>query len=102
MKTTGEKRDSGIALIGEVPWGTHFCQFYQTPQDLIDILVPYFQQGLEHDEFCMWVTSEPLKVDEAKAALRRVVPDLDERILRGQIEIIDYSDWYTATGRFNA
>ena len=22
-------RKSGIEIIGEAPWGTHFCQFYQ-------------------------------------------------------------------------
>jgi hypothetical protein len=64
MKAAADKRNSGIALIGEVPWGTHFCQFYQTRKDLIDILVPYFKAGLENNEFCMWVTSEPLNVDE--------------------------------------
>jgi len=37
----GELRRTGISAIGDVPWGTHFCQFYQHKQDLIDILVPY-------------------------------------------------------------
>jgi hypothetical protein len=42
-----EVRDTGITAIGDVPWGTHFCQFYQDKQDLVDILVPYFKAGLE-------------------------------------------------------
>jgi hypothetical protein len=28
-----------IEVIGRAPWGTHFCQFYETAQDLVDILV---------------------------------------------------------------
>lgn len=40
-------RDIGIDIIGKAPWGTHFCQFYQTREDLIDTLVPYFKAGLE-------------------------------------------------------
>ena len=95
-------RRTGIDVIGIVPWGTHFCQFYETGQDLIDILVPYFREGLDADEFCMWVTSEPLKVDQATAALRAAVPDLDGYIDKGQIEILDYSQWYTRSGRFSA
>jgi len=83
------KRKSGIKVIGDVPWGTHFCQFYRTKEDLIDILVPYFKTGLENNEFCMWITSTPLKVKEAKAALGEVVKDLEERISKGQIEILD-------------
>ncbi len=96
-----EQRKSGINSIGDVPWGTHFCHFYHTKEDMLNILIPYFRAGLENNEFCMWVTSEPLKVDDAGAALQRAVPDLDECIRRGQIEIIDYSQWYTATGRFD-
>jgi PAS domain S-box-containing protein len=95
-------RKTGISVLGDVPWGTHFCQFYQSREDLIDILVPYLQAGLENNEFCMWVTSTPLKFEEAKAALKSAVPDLDSRIDRGQIEILDYSQWYTVTGRFEA
>lgn len=28
-----------IRVIGDVPWGTHFCCFYETKQDLLDTLV---------------------------------------------------------------
>ena len=61
-----EKRKSGIDIVGDVSWGTHFCQFYQTKEDLLDILVPYFKLGLENNEFFMCVTSEPLKVEDAR------------------------------------
>ena len=95
-------RRTGIDAIGDVPWGTHFCQFYDTSQDLIEILVPYFKEGLASNEFCMWVTSEPLKVDQATAALRAAVPNLGDYIDKGQIEILDYSQWYIRSGKFSA
>lgn len=99
---TGEEglRPSGIDLIGGMSWGTHFCQFYETQQDLLEILVPYFREGLLGNEFCMWVTSPPLGVDDARNALRAEVPELDERIRAGQIEILDYTQWYKVDGRF--
>ena len=93
--------DSGIGVIGKVPWGTHFCQFYRTKQDLIDILVPYFKTGLENNEFCMWITAEPLEKNEAKAALAVAVPELNARLRAGQLEIISYTDWYLIDGKFN-
>jgi PAS domain S-box-containing protein len=95
-------RPSGLEVIGAVPWGTHFCQFYATSQDLVETLVPYFRAGLEANEFCMWVTSAPLQVEQARLALRMAVPDLDDYLAKGQIEILDYSEWYTKTGAFNA
>ncbi len=84
-------RRSGIDIIGDVPWGTHICQFYDTEDDLADILVPYFKVGLENNEFCLWVTSRPLEVEDAKETLRKAVPDLDYYLDNGQIEIISYT-----------
>jgi len=95
-------RESGIDIIGEVPWRTHICQFYDTKEDLTDILIPYFKAGLESNEFCMWVTSQPMGVEEAKEALRRAVPDLDVYMEKGQIEIIPYTDWYVKEGIFDS
>jgi hypothetical protein len=85
-----------------VPWGTHFCQFYNTKEDLIDILVPYFKAGLENNSFCIWITSQPLEAEEAKEALGRAVPDIDFYLEKGQIEIISYADWYVKEGIFDS
>ena len=95
-------RQSGIDFIGNVPWGTHFCQFYLTKEDLTDTLVPYFKAGLENNEFCMWVTSQPLDAGEAKEALRKVIPDIDVYLEKGQIEIIPYTYWHVKEGVFNS
>lgn len=104
MKSSMEKkmRKSGIYIIEDIPWGTHFCQFYKTKKDLTDILVPYFKAGLENNEFCFWVTSDPLKAKEAESALRKAVKNLDKYIKKGQIEIIEASQWYTKDGKFEA
>lgn len=94
-------RKSGIPVIGDVPWGTHFCQFYQAREDLIDILVPYFKVGLENNEYCMWITAEPLNVQDAVDAMRKIVPDFDQYVRKGQIEIIPYTKWYIKEGSFD-
>ena len=96
-----ELRNSGIDVLGAVPWGTHFCQFYKSKQDLIDTLVPYFKAGLETNEFCMWVTSEPLMVAEAREAISGAVRDFDKYLRQGQIEIIPYNEWYLLGGTFD-
>jgi len=111
MKTNNQKkhvtqrtekiRKTGIDIVGNAPWGTHFCQFYQTKQDLIDILVPYFKAGLENNEFCMWVTSEPLSEEEAKKAMRKAVPNFDQHLRSGQIEIVPHTEWYLKDGAFD-
>jgi PAS domain S-box-containing protein len=100
-KGTDMLRKSGIEVVGDVPWGTHFCLFYETKKDLIDVLVPYFKVGLENNEFCMWVTSEPLTEEESKNAMRKVVPNFDRYLKRGQMEIVPHSKWYLKDGSFN-
>jgi PAS domain S-box-containing protein len=97
----GALRRTGISAIGDIPWGTHLCQFYEDKQDLIDILVPYFKAGLEINEFCMWVTSEPLRSAEAKASLAANVENLETYIANGQLEILD-TEWYTPGGEFES
>jgi PAS domain S-box-containing protein len=93
-------RKTGIDILGDVPWGTHLCLFYETEEDLIDILVPYFKAGLESNEFCMWVTSEPLNEKKAKDALKTAIPDFDRYLKAGQIEIISHNRWYLKDGVF--
>ncbi|AKB27193.1 sensory transduction histidine kinase [Methanosarcina siciliae T4/M] len=95
-------RKSGIDVIGDVPWGTHFCQFYQTKEDLMEIIVPYFKAGLENNELCVWITSKPLEAGEAKEALRRVIPDFDVYLEKGQIEIIPYIHEHINEGVFGS
>lgn len=101
MKGAAEKRKSGIALIGDLPWGSHFCQFYKTKKDLLDVLIPYFRAGLENDEFCVWVTSDFLTREEALKALKKGVPGFSEHLARGQMEIFPYTDWYLIGGNFD-
>jgi signal transduction histidine kinase/CheY-like chemotaxis protein len=98
---SGELRHTGVATIGDVPWGTHLCQFYQDKQDLIDILVPYFKAGLANNEFCMWVTSEPLRSAEAKTVLAANVENLETYIGNGQLEILD-NEWYSFGEKFES
>ncbi|MDQ1729190.1 MAG: hypothetical protein QOD33_1315 [Pyrinomonadaceae bacterium] len=91
-----ELRDTGISVVGGAPWGSHFCCFYETKQDLLDTLVPYFKAGLDSQEFCFWVISDSdlVTLTEAKEALERAVPDLPRHLSQGNIEILNEHDWY--------
>jgi signal transduction histidine kinase len=94
-------RRSGIDVIGDVPWGTHFCQFYETRDDLVDVLVPYFKAGLEANEYCMWITSEPLDAKAAELQLAQAMPDFERQRARGALEILPHDQWYLLGGGFD-
>ncbi len=91
---------SGIQVLGNMPWGTHFCQFYNTKQDLLEILVPYFKTGLENNEFCLWITSDPIDVNTAAHELEKKIPEFNNYSIQHKIEIVTYADWYIQEGSF--
>lgn len=95
-----ELRKTGIAAIGEVPWGAHFCHFYQSLDDLLGVLIPYLKTGLENHEFCLWVVSEPFSVDSACAALKQHLPEMARYQSAGSLEVISQSEWYLKENRF--
>lgn len=96
-----ESTRTGIEVVGEVAWGTHLCHFYETRQDLLDILIPYFRAGLEAREFCVWVVAE-FTVEEARDALRRGIPGAERHLSAGDIQIIPHAEWYLKGGTFDA
>lgn len=92
--------NTGIDILGYIPWGTHICQFYQAKEDLVDILVPYFKAGLENNEFCIWVTSEDFSAEQAKISMKEVIPNLDRYLRKGQMEVVSQTEWYFKDGAF--
>ncbi len=96
-----ETRKTGIDAVGDMPWGTHFCLFYETKEDLLDMSISYCKAGLENEEFFLWVVAEPLTIEQAKDALRGAVADLDRYLADSSIEIVSASDWYLQGGAFD-
>src|SRR5256714_10554405 len=94
-------RNTGIEPVGEMPWGTHFCHFYETRDDLLETLLAFFKAGLEANEFCAWVVSEPLTEQEVWPALDRAVPGLDRYVSDQSIEVLKARDVYLAGGEIN-
>ena len=94
-------RKTALTPIGDMPWGTHFCVFYETQDDLMETLVPYFKVGLENNEYCIWAIPEYLTETEAQDALARAVPNFDRYLAEGRIEILSGREWYLENDRLN-
>ena len=95
-------RKTGIDVLGDISWGTYFCQFYETKEDLLKLLVPYFKTGLENNEYCVWIGSNPFNIEKVLMQLRRSIPLFDEFLSRKSFEIIPVTEWYLKDGRYNA
>lgn len=70
-------RESGLAPIGVIPWGTHLCQFYRSSDDLLELVVPFLAAGLRHNERCLrcfgWNEAEVLGQPPPIVAERRAL-----------------------------
>jgi signal transduction histidine kinase len=87
-------RQTGIGVVGDVPWGTHFFLFHETKEDLIDACIPYFQAGLESRELCMWGIADPLTEEEVRYCLKHAIPGFEDYFESRSIEIVHGGEWY--------
>jgi len=94
-------RTTGLNVLGDMPWGSHICMFYESKDDLIDIVAPFFEAGLASKEFCLWAPSEPLTLEQARAALRQRIPGFDRHLKAGSMEMVAGRTWYLNEDQFD-
>ena len=96
-----KSRSSELDELGNIPWGSHFCLFYETEDDLLEVALPYFKQGLEGNEYCLWVSATPAEQAEARRAFNVAIPHFERCLREGQIEMIPYTRWYISEDDFD-
>jgi hypothetical protein len=101
MTSSLNPRRIGIPGTQTAMWGEHLCAFFYTKAHLLELIVPYIKAGLEDNEFCLWITGEPLTEEEAFDALKKVLPAAPIYAAQKQLAIISYRDWYFSSGVFN-
>ena len=94
-------RSTGVNVLGDMPWGSHVCMFYELKDDLLDTVGPYFKAGLESNEFCLWFPTAPPTTDEARLGLSLRIPDLQRHLAAGNMEILPGEAWYLDGDRFD-
>jgi signal transduction histidine kinase len=94
-------RDSGIDIIGEISWGTHISHLYSSREDFAKVLAPFIKSGLYNNEFCIWIYSQNINYEEAKAILQTSVKNIDTYFEKNQIRLLPYTQWYILDNSFN-
>jgi hypothetical protein len=56
---------------------------------------------LERGEYCLWIVAEPLTIEEARAALKDAVPDVDRHLADARLEMAPARDWFLQGGTFD-
>jgi hypothetical protein len=99
--TVSELRKTGISVVGDRAWGIHLCLFYETKDDLLERVLPYFKAGFESGEYCVWLTPDIVTQEEAREELSEILSSLGRNPENRSFEIQSGPDLYIADGRFD-
>lgn len=89
-------RKTGLDFLGDLPWGTHLCQFYHQKEDLLECLVPFFRTGLEGNEYCLWITTGIVTVHQAYEILDEKIQEFGRYKKKGQVDVVSAEEWSLA------
>lgn len=89
------QQDGRLAFLEGKGRGNHLCQFYHRKDDLIESLIPYFQEGLANNDYCLWIVpSEIIRPAEARRLLQAADSRFEKALGSGRMEIVSDEDWY--------
>jgi hypothetical protein len=76
----------------EPGWGEQVCRSYRTHDDLLDLVVPYFAQGLSRNERCLWVAPAALasRIGRQEDQRLRDLRELGDRL---ELVVDGIPDW---------
>src|ERR1700744_6649284 len=80
-------------VLADIRHGSHLCAFYETKDDLTDLVLPYFEAGAKRGDLCLWMMPDHVGKEEALAWAGKALVD------RG-IELFPGRGFYMHGGRF--
>ncbi|OHD07276.1 MAG: hypothetical protein A2086_05405 [Spirochaetes bacterium GWD1_27_9] len=93
-------RKIGITGIDNLTWGSHLCHFIEKKEDLFDLLISYFRNGLLENEYCLWIMPDFTKKDEINELFDKNIENYSYYISKKQIDLYSFSEWFLKDGIF--
>ncbi|WP_410507912.1 ATP-binding protein [Methanosarcina hadiensis] len=84
MKNT----DKYPELFSSIPQSSQLSAVYGDIEELTELLVAYFKQGIERGDYCLWTVTNALEVEKAKNELEKAGVDVEKCLTSSQLEII--------------
>jgi hypothetical protein len=80
--------------------GSHACHLYETFGEQKEVVLSYFQEGLQNGEHCLYITADQ-SVDEWYLEFQAYGIDVQSELQRGSLNVINGEMW-RQTGDFNS
>lgn len=78
--------DPGLFPIA--PQSPQISAVYDNDEELTELLVTYFKQGIEKGEYCLWISPNKLTTQRAKSELEKTGVDVNHCLASAQLEIL--------------
>ena len=89
-------------LAESVSIGHHSCQLFRTRNDALNLLVSYFNQGLQTNHSCVWICSKLITAAQAELAIRDSIERAGRDIDSGRMSFVSYEQWHLKQGKMHA
>jgi hypothetical protein len=63
------------ATLAAIRHGSHLCAFYETEDDLLDLVVPFCAAGSQRGELCVWMMPDHLDEHTAGSSARKTLTE---------------------------
>ncbi|WP_394296970.1 ATP-binding protein [Methanosarcina siciliae] len=80
--------DKHPELFSSIPQSAQLSAVYSDIDELTELLVAYFKQGIERGEFCLWIVPDSLAAENAKKELEKEGVDVRKYITSSHLEIM--------------
>ncbi len=87
-------RKTGLSFLGDLPSGSHLCQFSHQVEDLIESVVPFIEAGLAAREYTLWLTPDHPSRESCLHILESHIKHLREYLDSGQLTVHSGKEWY--------
>ncbi len=88
-------------LTTKIETGDHICFLNETALDLQTVLSHQLSQGLERDEKLLYISHEN-NLETIQILLKDIGVNANDYLQSGQLEIIDWNDFYISEGTFDS
>jgi DNA-binding CsgD family transcriptional regulator len=72
------------SVLAGVKHGSHLCAFYETKEDLLDLILPFFTGGAKRGDACVWMMPDSVSAEEAALHGRAAVAESGIELYAGR------------------
>jgi signal transduction histidine kinase len=75
-------------LFSSAPQSFQISAVYEDAEELTELLVTFFKEGIEGGEYCLWISPDKLAIEGGKSELKKAGVDVEHYLTSSQLKIL--------------